>query len=486
MTVRSPLLEKSALELAALIRNREISSLEAVEAHIAHASEVNPGLNAIVRTRYDLAREEATRADETLAKATRSTKLPLLHGVPCTIKECFAFTGMPNSSGLVARRDLIADYDATAVGRIRAAGAIPLGVTNISELCMWMESNNCVYGRTNNPYDARRTVGGSSGGEGAIVGSGASPFGLGSDVGGSIRMPAFFNGVFGHKPTGGAVPGSGQHPYATGAALRYVTTGPIARRASDLMPLMRILAGPDGLDEGCIDPQLGDPDQVDLRGMNVVSVETNGIRRVSDDLITAQRHAADALRARGANVRSINLPALSKSLQVWSQALGTAGGPSFHEFLGDGEMHPLLPELLKWPFGKSKHTLPAIVLALIEKFPMISDVPRETIEAAVLSLRREVEDTLGPGGVMLYPSYTRPAPIHTRALLTPLDWLYTAVWNVLELPVTQVPLGLNAQGIPLGVQVVGHHRADHVTIAVAQALEADLGGWVPPWKSGRP
>lgn len=485
MSAPSPLLEKSAIELAAMIRNREISSLDAVEAHIAHAQHVNPTLNAIVVSRFDVAREEARKADEQLARSKKSTRLPPLHGVPCTIKECFALTGMPQSAGLLARKDYIADYDATAVARLRGAGAIPLGVTNISELCMWMESNNPVYGRTNNPYDPTRIVGGSSGGEGAIVGSGASPFGLGSDVGGSIRMPAFFNGVFGHKPTGGGVPGSGQHPYAVGATLRYVTTGPIARRASDLMPLMRIMAGPDGLDEGCIDLGLGEPEAVDLRGLNVVSVETNGVRHVSDDLIAAQRRAADALRARGATVSTIALPALKRSLQVWSQGLGTAGGPSFHEFLGNGEMHSLLAECLKWPLGRSKHTLPALALAAIEKVPMVGGVSREAVEASILSLRREVERAMGPNGVMLYPSYTRPAPRHTRPLLTPLDWLYTAVWNVLELPVTQVPLGLNAAGLPLGVQVVGHHRADHVTIAVAQALETDLGGWVPPWKSGR-
>src|SRR5207237_4871758 len=147
---------------------------------------------------------------------------------------------------------------APTVGGLRAAGAIPLGVTNLSELCMWMESNNRVYGRTGNAYDPRRTAGGSSGGEGAIVGAAGAPFGLGSDIGGSIRMPAFFNGVFGHKPTGGLVPNSGQFPMAHGPALRYLTTGPIARHAEDLMPLLRILAGPDGDDAGCVAMELGD------------------------------------------------------------------------------------------------------------------------------------------------------------------------------------------------------------------------------------
>src|SRR5262249_8717417 len=152
------------------------------------------------------------------------------------------------TGGLYARRGKPATRDATAVKRLRAAGAIPLGVTNVSELCMWMESANTVYGRTSNPYDLARTPGGRSGGEGAIVGAGASPVGLGSDVGGSIRMPAFFCGVFGHKPTGGLIPNTGQFPIAENDALRYLTTGPLCRRAEDLWPIVRTLAGPDGED----------------------------------------------------------------------------------------------------------------------------------------------------------------------------------------------------------------------------------------------
>src|SRR5699024_2538512 len=137
--------------------------------------------------------------------------------------------GMPNTAGVVSRVGLRATEDATSVARYRQAGAIPIGVTNTSEACMWMESNNKVYGRSNNPYDITRIVGGSSGGEGAIIGAGVVPFGLGSDVGGSIRMPAFFNGVFGHKASSGLIPNSGQFPPIEGEGLRYLSTGPLAR-----------------------------------------------------------------------------------------------------------------------------------------------------------------------------------------------------------------------------------------------------------------
>lgn len=149
------------------------------------------------------------------------------HGVPISIKECFALEGMPNSAGLVSRKNYISKEDSTAVKRLRAAGFIPVGVTNTSELCMWMESSNKLYGITRNGYDPNHIVGGSSGGEAAIVSALGAPVGLGSDIGGSIRMPAFFCGVFGHKPTGGRVPGSGQFPVATGPALRYSKTQPM-------------------------------------------------------------------------------------------------------------------------------------------------------------------------------------------------------------------------------------------------------------------
>jgi fatty acid amide hydrolase 2 len=470
-----PLLRASATELAAKIRSGEVTSRRVVDTHIAWIRKVNPALNAVVQERFDEAVEEADRADDA---RRRGTDLPPFHGVPCTIKESFQLTGMPNTGGLVSRRDEIASEDATAVARWRAAGAIPLGVTNVSELCMWMESSNKVWGRTNNAYDRTRTCGGSSGGEGAIVGAGGSPFGLGADIGGSIRMPAFFNGVFGHKPTGGLVPGSGQFPNASGDAVRYVTTGPICRRAEDLMPLLRVLAGPDGVDPGCIDFPLGDPASVSLEGLEVLSIEGNGIMAPEEPLVSAQRRAAKALEKRGARVRVGRIEDLRHSLDVWSSMLAAAEGPSFAELMGNGEPVHAGRELLEWALGRSEHTLPAIALALIEKVPKL--VPSRAVRAIEIGkrLKETLLSEIGTG-VMLYPSYTRRAPRHHTALVPPIQWAYTAVINVMELPSTQCPLGLN-RGLPLGVQVVAGHGADHLTIAVAMELERAFGGWVPP------
>lgn len=470
-----PLLLDSATRLAARIRAREVTSREVVEAHIARIQEVNPRINAVVAHRFEQARAEASRADEQVERVPPED-LPPLHGVPCTIKESFALEGMPNTSGHVSRRELRATSDAVTVARLRAAGAVPLGVTNVPELCMWFETHNRIYGRTNNPYDPRRIAGGSSGGEGAIVGAGGSPFGLGADIGGSIRMPAFFNGVFGHKPTGGLVPNTGQYPVAENEALRYLATGPLARRAEDLFPLLRILAGPDGVDTGCDGALCGDPAEVDLSTLTVVSVEDGA----TEDLLDAQARAAEALARRGAKVRHAGKGLFAHAFEIWSAALSAAAGTPFGVLLGGGEPVQTGRELLKWAVRRSSHTLPALAFAGVESLVTLTRGRNARLVALGRELREEVVELIGPRGVMLYPPHPRPAPFHYRPLLWPFDARYTAIFNVLELPVTQVPLGLNAQGVPLGVQVAAVHGHDHLTVAVALELERACGGWVPP------
>ncbi len=446
--------------------------------HIEHARRVNPGLNAIVEDRYERAMAEA-RAADALARRERPERLAPFHGVPCTIKEAFALEGMPNTSGLVARKGLRAASDATAVARLRAAGAIPIGVTNISELCMWMESDNRVYGRTNNPYDARHTAGGSSGGEGAIIGAGASPFGLGSDVGGSIRMPAYFNGVFGHKPTGGLVPGTLQFPNAEGRARRYVTTGPMARRAEDLMPLLRVLAGPDGIDD-CVDVTLGDPAHVDMTDLDVLVVESNEFVDPSPALVATLERAAAHLASVGARVRRGRFERLRHSLAIWSSMLAAESRTSFSTMLADGAELELGAELLRWVTGRSAHTAPALGLALFERLPLVHGAAAEKWIAMGAELRRELVSAIGPKGVMLYPPYARTVPRHGAPLRSLVHWIYTAIFNVLELPSTAVPLGFDPAGLPLGLQIVAPHGHDHRSIAVAIELERAFGGWRSP------
>jgi fatty acid amide hydrolase 2 len=350
---------------------------------------------------------------------------------------------------------------------------------------MWMESHNRVYGRSNNPYDPGRIVGGSSGGEGAIIGAGGAPFGLGADVGGSIRMPAFFNGVFGHKPTGGLVPNTGQFPIAANQALRYLCTGPLARRASDLMPLLRILAGPDGQDSGCRALPLGDPAEVKLAGLPVVVVPGNPLVPVGREMRQAQDRAASALAVMGARVSIRRFRDLAWSLPIWAAMLHAAGGPTYKQLMGNGRRVNAWRELLRLFLGNSPYTVPSVGLALLEDLPgaLGGGSTRRMLEKG-RQLRLQIEEALGPEGVMLYPSYPTPAPRHRRPMLPPWYWVYTAIFNMLEFPVTQVPLGLGREGLPLGVQVVSRAGNDHSTIAVALALERAFGGWVPPPLAG--
>lgn len=475
----------SALDLAAMIRTGRVSSREVVESHIARVRRVNPRLNAMVCDRFDAARAEADAADARRARSPDD--LPTLHGVPCTIKESFAVAGMPWSAGLVSRRGVRATADAATVARLREAGAIVLGVTNTSELCMWMESVNRVYGRTTSAYDCGRTAGGSSGGEGAMVGSGASPFGLGSDIGGSIRMPAFFNGVFGHKPSGGLVPGSGQFPQATGSAALMLSTGPLARSARDLMPLLRLLAGPDAGDPMCRAMHLGDPAAVDLSAVTVHDVrDDKSLQRfpIEAALLDAQEAAARALAKRGARVVKTSVPGLADAFELWGAAMHARNDVTFASLLG-GEgaamsARSVLRELPMALAGRSDFTLPALGLALAERVPALMAARLVTMTARIERLRGRVDGLLGSRDVMLFPSHPRVAPRHHAALLRFADAGFTGVFNVLEVPVTQVPLGLDARALPVGIQVVGARGQDHVPIAVALALEEALGGWVPP------
>jgi fatty acid amide hydrolase 2 len=472
----------SAQEIARRIRTGEISPTQAVQAHIDRIERVNPVINAVVAQRFDNALAEAREAERALVFGR---ELPPLHGVPFTVKEPIALAGSPWTSGSIHRKGTLADEDASAVARIRAAGAIPLGVTNTSEMAMWFESYNVLYGRTSNPYDPTRIPGGSSGGEGAVIGAGGSPFGVGADIGGSIRMPAFFCGVYGHKPTGGLVPLTGHHPVPHGVVGRYCTVGPLARRAADLWPLLKIMAGPDGRDPMALAaPRLGDPAAVSLEGMRILVCDDPGIlgaARPTAELREATWRAARILEAQGARLQPWRGADLRWGFLIWGASLQAAGGPSFHEVMGEGSRPKLTIEVLRTLLGSANYTVPALGLSVLEK--LLAGGPR-SLEEHLLRLRdrlrRGLEEELQRQHVLLLPTHPRPAPRHDWPLLRPLDFAYTALFNVLELPVTAAPMGLGAEGLPLGIQIVASRGQDHLPIAVAQALERATGGWSVP------
>ena len=471
----APLTRQSAQGLAAAIRGGETSAREVVEAHIELLERVNPRINAVVVSRFDEARAEADAADARVAAG--EADLPPLLGVPCTIKESIGLQGMPQCAGVVSARERVAEGQASVAQRILDAGAIPLGLTNTSELTLWVETENRVYGRTHNPYDASRTAGGSSGGEGAAVGSGGSPFGIGTDMGGSIRLPAFFNGVFGHKPGLGLLPLTGHYPPASGSSARLTVMGPLARCAEDLMPLLRVMAGPDGEDELTEDAELGDPAEVSLEGLRVVVSESGTLGPTGPELAQARERAAGALAAAGAKLERVSTKNMRRAFEMYLATLSTEVGTVRRLLEEAGAEPPGLRASFKR--GAPNTVATRITLAAERLGALTPESRNRKMLAAAEAFVRELRDTIGDG-VLLHPPAPKVAPKH-GGTVGRIWWIHPMlVFNLSGLPVTQVPLGLNEKGLPLGVQVAGGPGADHRTIAVALELERVFGGWSPP------
>ena len=438
-----------------------------------------PRIRALAAERFGLARADAAAVDQRVRRAGPDEALPALLGVPFTVKESIALAGMPQSAGLVARREWRSERSAPPVQRLLDAGAIPLGVTNTSELTLWIESVNRVYGRTGNPFDPRRSAGGSSGGEGAAVGSGGSPFGIASDIAGSIRIPALFCGAFGHKPSSGLVPTTGNYPPSDGENSRMLGIGPIARRAEDLMAVLRIIAGPDGTDPYAREVKLGDPAGVSLKGLRVVIAENTAWRPMSRELHDAREAGAGALAAAGARLVRVNLSSWRGALLPFLTTLEAGSGSSTSELLtAAGTRVPTTRRLLT-PGGQ--HTM-ATRLTLISELlpaPEPSSARARKLLDRGRALAAELTAAIGDG-VLLHPAHRRSAPRHGTTVGRP--WLLTpsAVFNLAGLPVTEAPLGRNRHGLPVGVQVAAGPGRDHVSIAVAIALERAFGGWAAP------
>lgn len=560
----------SAQELSECYRRGELSCLEVVSTYIAHIRRVNPYLNAMVFHRFDEALAEAEVADAIWADWRRSNgakpEPSWLTGVPCTIKECMEVVGCPNTSGQPYRTHFLSDRESPVVRNFREAGAIILGVTNTSELCMWYESSNYNYGITCNPFDTRAIVGGSSGGEGVAAGAAFSAFSLGSDIGGSIRMPAFFNGVFGHKTTPHYINNQGQHPGAKTSANHYMTTGPITRFPDDIVPLCRVAArGGFGRDPAQYPPSCPFAASYTDAGaffrghaannkkpLRVFAIEDFGLMwpiRVSGTEIAAVHKAAEALRdLYGAKVTYVNLlhpkrstggvvpeefKGFSQVLSMWSDALTTDPTETkFHVLMSEGHPHLVNwgAEACRWFVGRSRHTLPAIALSIIEQMETL--LPKWLIFSRgglVLPFKQQLEELLGNDGIIIAPTFPTAAPRHHYPLWNPLQFQYTAAFNVLQLPAAAVPVWpeeemdgraraysvfevdrFNKEGtteadadrpasamrpvtdrkrrlsddfhLPKGVQIVGATNQDALCVSTASALAQALGGYrYPGW-----
>ncbi|XP_053694837.1 fatty-acid amide hydrolase 2 [Sabethes cyaneus] len=472
------ILTYSAQEIAKMIRNKEISCHEVVSAFIDRLNEVNPIINAVVDGPFIEALEEAKLIDERIQRGLISenefAEKPFL-GVPFTTKDSTAVKDKLQTLGILARKTAKAKEDAECVKLIKDAGAIIIATSNIPEINRWQETRNNIIGQTNNPYDSRRTVGGSSGGEAALIATCGSAFGIGTDIGGSIRMPAFYCGIFGHKPTSGIVNTRGC-TFRTGREVStMVVAGPMTRYASDLRPLMKVLVGP----KSTIALKLNE--KTDLKKLRYFYCTSSGDIRCSpihSQLHRAMNRVVDHFQTVSPEgVQKVTLQGTEKTSQMWRYWM-TQEPASFNNLLGNGKQLSPLVELVKKISGSSEYTL-ASIYSLIdsilppEKADKIKEITRQCDQA--------LTDLLGDDGILFYHSTTHTAPYHYSAFVNVYNFSYWCLFNVLHVPVTQVPLGLDPDGLPLGIQIVATRNRDRHCLAVAEELERVFSGHIPPF-----
>ncbi|KAL3998174.1 Amidase family protein [Acanthocheilonema viteae] len=484
---QNKLLTISATQAAEKIRSREITSFDLVEAYIKRIKEVNGTINAVVQMNFKEALIKAQEIDDMLESLdTNSEKFkslairkPLL-GVPFTLKDSIEADGLYCTIGISCRKKSVSSKDAIVVQRMKDAGAILLAVTNVPEVCMWWESINVIYGRTRNPYDSRRISGGSSGGEAALISAAGSVIGIGSDIAGSIRMPCYFNGVFGLKPTSGVIPLEGHLPYLNGYRIeKMLLIGPICRYAEDLSILLKVFAGHEGINLLRLDTPCN---MKKIRVFYMEGLKIPLVQEMSDEVFQTLKKEIRYFEIKyDLCATRIDPPLVHYALEFFLTSMDVTDAPKFAMHMTDLKANiNCFFELFKWLVGKSVHTLPAIVTGIMdEHFTPFNEEQKQKLRSQRDRLSREVEELLSDNGILLFPSFPTEAPYHHQPLFTPLNFAYTALWNTLALPAVQCPMGLNNHDIPLGVQAIGAPGSDSLLIAVAQDLEKGFGGWKP-------
>lgn len=408
-------------------------------------------------------------------------KKPFL-GVPISTKDCMSVKNMINTGGVYYRRNVRATEDSVVMGKMRKAGAIPFCLTNVSELCMWYESNNTLHGRSRNPYDTNRIVGGSSGGEGAIQTAAASPFGIGSDIGGSIRMPAFFNGIFGHKPSRYSVSNEGQFPAPhTDEEKHMCSTGPMCRFAVDLLPMMKVIANEEYLSKLRLDVPVNIQKlkifyQENDGGGNLISPVDKDIQEAFSKVISYFKNTLKL------EVNRVLIERTRNTFPMWMVNMKTRNSISMAQQLSEDPSKPVKPysELLKWLFGKSHHTFIAIMTCISND---MAPQPDSEIHRILINERDKTIEEFSKllkddNSVFLYPTHPCVAPYHNEPLIRACNFSYTSLINLLGFPSCNIPLGLGSEGLPLGIQCVANYNNDRLCFAVARELEKAFGGWV--------
>jgi amidase len=472
----------SATQLARAVRTGKISAVELLKAYLERVDRLNPAINAIVVDDRAAALKQARAADRALVKGA---KVGPLHGVPITVKESFNTVGQPTTWGYAQLKDNIASTDAVIVQRLRAAGAVIFGKTNVPVSLADFQSYNPVYGTTNNPWDHSRVPGGSSGGSAAATAAGLSGLEYGSDIGGSIRTPASYCGVYGHKPTFGIVPKRGQtidDSILTEGDISVV--GPIARSADDLALALDITAGPDVLQAPGWKLQLPKAPAT-LRGLRVaVWADQPDLSPVDDEVRACIDDAAEALRKAGAKVNHTARPDFDpaeahETYQRLLMALMAPPGAEYHRMAAraaalDPTDKSVYAQQLRWSTCSHRE----FAIAANE---------REHLRWAWQRFFADFDVLLAPITPTVAFPHDQSEPLGTRTLVvngkevpyfSQLFWAGLAIASYL--PATAAPIGRTAGGMPVGVQIIGAEMADRTTIWTAGQLAALIGGFTPP------
>jgi Asp-tRNA(Asn)/Glu-tRNA(Gln) amidotransferase A subunit family amidase len=467
----SDIVHSSLIQMARFIRARKISPLELVDAHIAQIDRVNPSLNAFANFAFDQARKEA-RTKETKprvhARGAKNSPGRLL-GVPITIKSSIDVAGFPCECGSRIRKGIRAAADAPIVRRLRAAGAIILGNTNVPEFLMAWETDNLLYGRTNNPWDLARTPGGSSGGEAAAIAVGCSAGGVGSDGGGSIRVPAHFSGICGLKPTPGRIPSTGHFPGSAGPFAQLGVVGPMARTIGDVQKLFEVMAGPDPGDSCAAPVPLRKWSDREIRKLRVGFFESDDSAPVTPETAAAVRKAANALAQQGFRVEEWRPPNLDQVWQLWWNLFGRAGQMAFAPALDgrDADMSPILKEFRAWVAAESP-------LSAIELLDTLLD--RDAVRTKFLAKMEEFPILLCPvSSIPAFRHGEREWAIRGQKLGYLKAMSYSQWFNLLGNPAAVVPVGQSPEGLPVGVQVVGRPWQEEEVLGVAVKIEEVCG-----------
>jgi amidase len=458
----------SATELARRIRERALSPIEVVEAHIARIERLHPALNAVVTPTFDQARQEARAAADAVAHGER---LGPLHGVPITVKDCLDVAGLRATAGLSSRATHVPAEDAAVVARLRAAGAIVLGKTNTPDNCWDQETTNLLFGRTNSPWDVTRTVGGSSGGEAAIIAACGSPLGIGTDIAGSIRLPAHFTGIVGLRPTSAALSETGNWPPPVGRLADLEAIGPLARRVEDVALAFDIMAG--------VAPRLLDLDG--LRGERAVFWFDDGLIPSSGAVKGGVRAAVGALERAGMRPVAGAPRARRLAMLGWLGYQSALERQAIAEGFGSGEPWSPLDEAARALRDQPRVSSGALMYWLASHYGSLL-MQTLGVDGARwrADLRAQMLDLIGERGVAICPIFPTSAPRHgwsRRALMLTLN--YQAWVNLAGLPGLTVPVGRSRSGLPIGVQIVGAPGAERRVLAAGLAVQRAL---MPEWR----